>query len=274
MANRKYTAGGKGRTHGYGRFLRFGLIPLMVVVLVIIILMVDHQKQGGNDSSVPATEEVFNTGQEDGDRNTADGLEDSQEYGDAPDESKEEETPLAAADPAEYPLLKDTNLELTGLVQLYCDAKKECDPELLAQVFGISGWSEEEMEAQRSSMELVKASIKSYENISCYLIQGLEEESYVIFPYYEIRYRQTETLMPSISWAYVRRNEDGQYYIVRETESAVNDYIQKVGDKPEVKAVLAQVQAQQQAAIDSDEVLGRIYGSLDGPEVVIGGTSR
>lgn len=47
--------------------------------------------------------------------------------------------------------------------------------------------TEERKEQERAKMELVKASVKSYENISCYSVQGPGEDSYVIFPYYEIR---------------------------------------------------------------------------------------
>ena len=120
-------------------------------------------------------------------------------------------------------------------------------------------------------MELVKASVKSYENISCYSVQGPEVDSYVIFPYYEIRYRATETLVPAISWAYVKKDESGQYHMVSETDEDTKEYIRKVGEKPEVKAVMAQVQAKQQEAVGSDEALQKIYGGSQGSEVIIGG---
>ena len=93
----------------------------------------------------------------------------------------------------------------------------------------------------------------------------------MIFPYYELRYRETDTLVPAISWAYVKKDENGQYYMVSETDESVNAYIRQVGEKPEVKAVMAQVQARQQEAIDSDEILQKIYGGNGGSEVVING---
>lgn len=186
----------------------------------------------------------------------------------------EGESSLGQADPSQYAFQQDAVLELTGLVQSYCEAKEECDPELLAWVFGIEGWSEEEKAAERSRMELVKASVKSYENISCYSIQGPEENSYVIFPYYEIRYRETETLMPAFSWGYARTDESGRYYMVSETSEEVNDYIRKAGQKPEVKAVMAQIQTRQQEAIGADAVLQKIYGTAGESEVVIGGVMQ
>ena len=165
-------------------------------------------------------------------------------------------------------------MELTGLIQSYCEAKEECDPDLLAWVFDMEDWSEEQKNEERNRMELVKASIKGYENISCYSIQGPEEDSYVIFPYYEIRYRETETLMPTFSWGYAKMNAEGRYYMVQETSDIVNDYIRKVGEKPELKAVMAQILTRQQEAIASDEVLQRIYNSFSESKVIIGGTAQ
>lgn len=120
-------------------------------------------------------------------------------------------------------------------------------------------------------MELVKASVKGYQNISCYSIQGPEQDSYVIFPYYEIRYRETETLMPAFSWGYARKDGSGRYYMVQDIDDGVNEYIGKVGEKAEVKAVMSQILARQQEAIASDEVLQKIYGSTGESEVIIGG---
>ena len=42
--------------------------------------------------------------------------------------------------------------------------------------------SEDQIAAEREKMELVKASIKAYKNISCYYIEGAEADSYVTVP--------------------------------------------------------------------------------------------
>ena len=76
--------------------------------------------------------------------------------------------------------------------------------------------------------------------------------------------------MPAISWAYVKKNENGQYYMVPMTDAKVNEYIRKVGEKPEVKAVMGQVFARQEEAVAQDEALQRIYGE-QGSEVIVGG---
>ncbi len=266
--------------------LRFGTIPLIVIILIIIILCMDRPGESGSDESSASGVSSHSGQQEGGDGGSgqAAGYDEDREdpdrteedgSGQQPDSQAEDGRPDAApaADPSQYAFQQDAILELTGLVQSYCEAKEECDPELLSWVFGIDSWSEEEKKEEQARMELVKASVKAYLNISCYSIQGPEPDSYVIFPYYEIRYRETETLMPAFSWGYARKDESGRFYMVQEIDETVRDYIRKTGEKPEVKAVMAQILARQQQAIASDEVLQKIYKSTGESEVIIGGVS-
>lgn len=291
MANQRRSARGNSQRNQPAKLIRFAVIPLTVISLIIIIVAVDRRSEGKTDSIASVLEDTSEArmmGNGDGvSGSRKEGSDDQPEQktmvksGDIEEDDGQgqqgssegadaEEPSTELTDPSGQPLLQDSMLELTGLVRLYCEAKTECDPELLEQVFGIEDWSDERKDQERANMELVKASIKSYENISCYSVRGPEEDSYVIFPYYEIRYRETETLMPAISWAYVKKNENGQYYMVPMTDAKVNEYIRKVGEKPEVKAVMGQVFARQEEAVAQDEALQRIYGE-QGSEVIVGG---
>ena len=278
MANQRRKIKGRNDEHVLIRILRFAAIPLIVIILIIIILCMDQQEEGQQGQAPAISSQGEQTAPGDPDEPAdPDGTashpdaEQSPESYSSQAQEPQADSQVMEADPSQHPFQQDAVLELTGLVQAYCEAKEECDPQLLAWVFGIQDWSEEAMNEAKAHMELVKASVKSYENISCYSIQGPEQDSYVIFPYYEIRYRETETLMPAFSWGYAKKDETGRYYMVQETDEAVNDYIRKAGDKPEVKAVMAQILARQQEAIASDEVLQKIYGASGGSEVIIGG---
>ncbi|MCI8887668.1 MAG: hypothetical protein HFG70_06235 [Hungatella sp.] len=278
MANQRRKIKGRNDEHVLIRILRFAAIPLIVIILIIIILCMDQQEEGqqgqapaiSSQDGQTAPGEPDEPADPDGTASHPDAEQSPESYSSQAQEPQAD-SQVMEADPSQYPFQQDAVLELTGLVQAYCEAKEECDPQLLAWVFGIQDWSEEAMNEAKAHMELVKASVKSYENISCYSIQGPEQDSYVIFPYYEIRYRETETLMPAFSWGYAKKDETGRYYMVQETDEAINDYIRKAGDKPEVKAVMAQILARQQEAIASDEVLQKIYGASGGSEVIIGG---
>lgn len=174
----------------------------------------------------------------------------------------------ADIDISQYTLKQDEVPELLALVRTYCQAKEDCDPELLARLFGKSGLSEEELAAEKERMELVKASVKRYENISCYSIEGPEPDSYVVFPYFEIQYREAEALMPQLAWVYVTKLDDGSFVMQEEISEDVAAYIARIGEKEDVAAVRAQVADAQASAVASDEKLRSIYSGES--EVVIG----
>ena len=235
---------------GIRRYLYFAAIPVVVLILVVVILHSDKKKDAGQTEAVAMTAE---TGQPVG----------LNEGDPAVDES-------SAADSSKYTLKQDEMPELTALVQSYCQAKTDCDPEALQQLFGVTDLSEDQIAAEREKMELVKASIKAYKNISCYYIEGAEEDSYVIFPYFEIQYRKAAKLMPTLTWGYVKKQEDGQYRMVSELSDTEKEYVKAVGERADVKELQDQVKEAAAAAVSEDEVLQQVYTHNGSSEVSIG----
>ena len=235
---------------GIRRYLYFAAIPVVVLILVVVILHSDKKKDTGQTEAVAMTAE---TGQPVG----------LNEGDPAVDES-------SAADSSKYTLKQDEMPELTALVQSYCQAKTDCDPEALQQLFGATDLSEDQIAAEREKMELVKASIKAYKNISCYYIEGAEADSYVIFPYFEIQYRKAAKLMPTLTWGYVKKQEDGQYRMVSELSDTEKEYVKAVGERADVKELQDQVKEAAAAAVSEDEVLQQVYTHNGSSEVSIG----
>lgn len=235
---------------GIRRYLYFAVIPVVVLILVVVILHSDKKKDAGQTEAVAMTAE---TGQPVG----------LNEGDPAVDES-------SAADSSKYTLKQDEMPELTALVQSYCQAKTDCDPEALQLLFGVTDLSEDQIAAEREKMELVKASIKAYKNISCYYIEGAEADSYVIFPYFEIQYRKAAKLMPTLTWGYVKKQEDGQYRMVSELSDTEKEYVKAVGERADVKELQDQVKEAAAAAVSEDEVLQQVYTHNGSSEVSIG----
>ena len=235
---------------GIRHYLYFSAIPVVVLILVVVILHSDKKKDTGQTEAVAMTAE---TGQPVG----------LNEGDPAVDES-------SAADSSKYTLKQDEMPELTALVQSYCQAKTDCDPEALQQLFGVTDLSEDQIAAEREKMELVKASIKAYKNISCYYIEGAEADSYVIFPYFEIQYRKAAKLMPTLTWGYVKKQEDGQYRMVSELSDTEKEYVKAVGERADVKELQDQVKEAAAAAVSEDEVLQQVYTHNGSSEVSIG----
>lgn len=235
---------------GIRHYLYFAAIPVVVLILVVVILHSDKKKDTGQTEAVAMTAE---TGQPVG----------LNEGDPAVDES-------SAADSSKYTLKQDEMPELTALVQSYCQAKTDCDPEALQQLFGVTDLSEDQIAAEREKMELVKASIKAYKNISCYYIEGAEADSYVIFPYFEIQYRKAAKLMPTLTWGYVKKQEDGQYRMVSELSDTEKEYVKAVGERADVKELQDQVKEAAAVAVSEDEVLQKVYTHNGSSEVSIG----
>ena len=235
---------------GIRRYLYFAAIPVVVLILVVVILHSDKKKDAGQTEAVAMTAE---TGQPVG----------LNEGDPAVDES-------SAADSSKYTLKQDEMPELTALVQSYCQAKTDCDPEALQLLFGVTDLSEDQIAAEREKMELVKASIKAYKNISCYYIEGAEADSYVIFPYFEIQYRKAAKLMPTLTWGYVKKQEDGQYRMVSELSDTEKEYVKAVGERADVKELQDQIKEAAAAAVSEDEVLQQVYTHNGSSEVSIG----
>lgn len=235
---------------GIRRYLYFAAIPVVVLILVVMILHSDKKEDAGQTEAVAMTAE---TGQ----------LVGLNEGDPAVDES-------SAADSSKYTLKQDEMPELTALVQSYCQAKTDCDPEALQQLFGVTDLSEDQIAAEREKMELVKASIKAYKNISCYYIEGAEADSYVIFPYFEIQYRKAAKLMPTLTWGYVKKQEDGQYRMVSELSDTEKEYVKAVGERADVKELQDQVKEAAAVAVSEDEVLQQVYTHNGSSEVSIG----
>lgn len=271
--------------NGIRRYLYFAAIPVVVLILVVLILHSDKKKDAGQTEAVAMTAETgqpvgLNNGDQAGDESSAvegesaaeDGSDmENTESAEGSDNADSADTVDAKpADPSKYTLKQDEMPELTALVQSYCQAKTDCDPEALQQLFGVTDLSEDQIAAEREKMELVKASIKAYKNISCYYIEGAQADSYVIFPYFEIQYRKAAKLMPTLTWGYVKKQEDGQYRIVSELSDIEKEYVKAVGERADVKELQDQVKEAAAVAVSEDEVLQQVYTHNGSSEVSIG----
>lgn len=199
------------------------VLPVVVVLLILVIVVADSRDSAESKESPPRTEQSA--------------------------ESKESIPAVS--------LKKDEVPELTALVQAYCQAKADCDVEALAAVFGMTDTAAFSGEA--ANMELVSRIVESYENVACYSIEGPAEDTYVIYPYFEIQYKDAVSLMPSLTWSFARKNQDGRFYMTEDITREEKEYIAKVSKSQEVQQLKEDVIARQDAAVMEDAELQRIY---------------
>lgn len=106
--------------------------------------------------------------------------------------------------------------------------------------------------------------VESYQNITCYTKKGLEDNSYLVSAYMEIKFSGVDTLAPGLDFFYVRANEDGTYYIdnlysqynLANQENALDANIQSLiaqfEQEEDVVALQQEVQAKYESAVAAD----------------------
>lgn len=235
MRGRSRRSKGKLSDEVMKKYIRLMAVPAAVVVLLLVILLMGR----GSGNKEP---EIKTAGTE--------------AVTDAAVVDSTEETSLL--DVTGYELKQDEIPELTALVQAYCYAKADCDPAALYQVFGEEK-TEEELAKEKAKMELAALSVEEYVNISCYSMDGPEPDTYVIYPYFEIQYKEAQLLMPSLSWCYAKKDAEGQFYMTQEVSDSERDYIAQISKSDAVSQLITQTEEKIREAIAGDEELKRIY---------------
>ncbi|MBO6134002.1 MAG: SH3 domain-containing protein [Lachnospiraceae bacterium] len=98
-------------------------------------------------------------------------------------------------------------------------------------------------DAEKARIKVKAEFTEDYENMSCYTKPGPEDESLIVFVYYEIKFKSITTLAPGLSTFYLCKNEDGSYYLKDITTLPDNfkEYITTVANGQDVQDLLTEV---------------------------------
>lgn len=158
----------------------------------------------------------------------------------------------------ENQLKEEAYEEITDVVKLYLDAKLEGNVEALAQyVDNMDGITAEDLAAE-------SAYIDEYSSITCYTKNGLYENTYVVYVYYELQLKNIKTSVPGITTLYViRDDETGNIFIHNGvTDGEVLQYIKELTKQEDVAALFDDVNKMFNEAVESDEELKSFYEAL------------
>ena len=116
--------------------------------------------------------------------------------------------------------------------------------------------------------------IEAYENTTCYTKRGLEENSYFVFIYDELKIKDIDQLAPNMSMVYVKSTPTGSYYIYRgELDTATQTYkfddttqayIDALSSDEEVVELITEVQKKLQEACNNSPELKAFMDKLKG----------
>lgn len=173
------------------------------------------------------------------------------------------ETETPTVDASYYDLKKDEIPALNELICTYFAAMESCD---LAQYTNIVTGDD----MTQDKLEKKGEFIESYQNISCYTKPGVTADTYIAYVYYEVKFRNIDTLAPALSQLFVCTNEDGTMYInAGALDPELSGYISVMSSAEDVLELNVSTEKKLVQAIESDEKLLLLIQKLrEGAEYV------
>ena len=105
--------------------------------------------------------------------------------------------------------------------------------------------------------------IEAYQNVTVYTKKGLDENSYVVFAAYDLKFKDVNTPAPGLSELYVYKNSDGKYLIHNDdSDSEVQECIEKTRQETDVAELIAEIEGKLNEAMASDETLKKFEEEL------------
>lgn len=166
---------------------------------------------------------------------------------------------VPTTNPMTNDLLNEKYPEISELIQLYYKAKLTGDSTSLSKY--IDNIEEVDMDQIKAQNKYVK----KYNNIECYTKMGLYDNTYVVFVYYEIKFKNIDTTAPGIDVLYVIRDEEtGLVYLHNGATANVDikNYVEALKNDKDVKELFEETDAALKEAIESDPSLKDFYKSL------------
>lgn len=158
---------------------------------------------------------------------------------------------------AEVALEEDAYPAINALMEEYYQAATDGDVEKIRSL--VDSVDDETLIYQ----EKRSAYIEAYQNLKCYTKRGPVEDSYVVYVYYEVKFKDIETLVPGVSPYLIYAKEDGSYYIHEgEVDEDVNLYLEEISTQDDVVDLMNRVQVKFNESIVADEELNNYLAQM------------
>lgn len=208
------------------KYYHYVIVGILFICLVVVLsILSSHRKDGGKASS------------DKGESSSA--------------------TAEGAIDVPDEPMKENEFAEVNALVERYFTAMADGDTDTLAAM--CSRLDDKEQIRIQKKAEYTE----NYANLVCYTKPGPEENSYIVFAYYEIKFKNIDTLAPGLTSLFLMTNEAGELYVYDDDMSeSVREYIREIAAQDDVVDLLNTVDAKYSAASDSDETLKNFMDAL------------
>ena len=155
-------------------------------------------------------------------------------------------------------LKKDAYPEINELARLYLEALREGDVESLNKII------QSDTKLSEGSVSATGGYVESYDNISCYTMDGLEDGTYVVYVVYDEKLIGIDTPAPSMIRLYVCTDTtgDGVYIYNGTLTGEMKTYMEIADSDEDVSILKSQVNQAFLAACQSDPALAEVYKRL------------
>lgn len=163
----------------------------------------------------------------------------------------------AAIPVPETELEVDAYTDVNTLVSDYFTAMASGDTDTLSNICS------ELDETEKIRIQKKAEYTENYENFTCYTKPGPEANSYIVFAYYEIKFKDIDTLAPGLTSLYICTNDAGSLYVYDgELSDEVNEYIRTVAAQDDVVELLNKVDTKYSEAAAADATLKAFMDAL------------
>lgn len=115
----------------------------------------------------------------------------------------------------------------------------------------------------REQLQNMVQYIEEYKNIKTYSKKGIEEGSFIVYAYHEIKFSSINTLAPGLSKFYVVTDEDGNYKIASDMSPMIEEYFNARNEDQDVLDLILSTNAKGEEAKAKDEDLMIFWNGLD-----------
>lgn len=222
--------------------LRYFMLGGVILIIVAVLFFGIRACVG---SGKGASDEEQNTVQDNSQGNVPSSPEDD---GEANDGKKEEDT-----NP-----LEEGSAEITAFMQSYYKALGERDITTLRTLVSDLTASDE------SRITNAKDYIEGYQVGNVYTKKGLDDNSYVVYTCYNYICSGITTPVPSLGYAYVVQDSDGNYQILgaADQDTEISQYMDALLTDEDVQSLREDVQADYDQAQKDDQALAQFLDGL------------
>ncbi len=157
----------------------------------------------------------------------------------------------------EYPLEQDAHEDVNSFFQRYYEAIGYGDVETYASMRSYTD-DEERVRIQKKANY-----IDYYQNLSCYTKPGPVENSYLVYVYYEVKFRGIHTPAPGLNTFFLCTNDAGELYVFSDKlDRNVKDYMRTITTQQDVKDLFNRVKVNYDDTVASDKELEEFLSTL------------